>query len=68
MARDTSALQETQLSEFSKVLAMLIQTLNTQAQQQAQLSAAMLQAMTAPKEVVFDPKTGRPVGVQTKLN
>jgi hypothetical protein len=68
MARDTSALQETQLSEFSKALAMLIQTLNTQAQQQAQISAAMLQAMTAPKAVVFDPKTGRPIGVETKLN
>ena len=68
MARDTSMLQETQLNEFSRVLAMLAQSLNAQAQQQAQLSAAMLQAMTAPKEIVFDPKTGRPVGVQTKLN
>lgn len=67
-ARDMSMQQEAQMQEFAKALAMLIQTLNTQAQQQAQLSAAMLQAMTAPKEVVFDPKTGRPVGVQTKLN
>ena len=68
MARDATMQQEAQMQEFAKALAMLIQTLNAQAQQQAQLSAAMLQAMTAPKSVIFDPKTGRPVGVETKLN
>lgn len=68
MARDTSMLQEAQAQEFSKALAILIQSLNAQAQQQAQLSAAILQALTAPKSIVFDPKTGKAIGVETKLN
>jgi hypothetical protein len=68
---DTAALaaqQEAQMQEFAKALQALIQELSAQSAQQQQVSMAMLQALTAPKAVVFDPKTGRPIGVETKLN